>query len=332
MHMKKMIFKTIMLFSLMMFVTSCEDNTLKQPVFDVKVDDSQVSSMIEDTIVCQKNSFLRFIISGDPDMITFFSGHFGSEYQYRNRTEIDGEPSFSFQTNLTYGTVFDGLKVYTSSTFPGISRNDSVDRVNISNMEYWEEITSQCNLPVTKTAPNNSTTSPSIDLTSFKGKPFYLAFRLVHPKGGEGTWKLSNLRIINKYNSIESVVGTFGSIGLTAFDMNATFDPYLDDAGKTDKTNKRWDFSKAADNLIAVGGSTGNATDNDDWAISNAINLTKATPDKGVGIKGYDNAPLTEYEFAYTDPGVYTVTFIGVNSVGKETAETVRNLIIKIID
>lgn len=311
---------------------SCENTGVDTPKLSVSLAEGLVIEQVGDTLVCKKNDALRFIIDGNPDMLVFFSGHAGSEFRYRNRTEIDGDPAFSFNTLLTFGTQFNGLKVYVSSTFPGITREEVTDRTNISNMEYWQEITDQCNLPTTKNAPNNEKASPLIDLSDFKGKPFYLAFRLFHPQGNESTWRMSNLRIINTFNGIDTEIGSFKTIGFTAFDMVAASDPYLSDGNATDKTNRRWNLNTASSDYITVGGSTGNTVDNNDWAVSDKINLTKAIPDKGVAIKGFDNAPLEEYEYQYDVPGVYTVTFLGVNSLYDSRAEAIQELIIKIID
>jgi hypothetical protein len=315
-----------------LFFLSCDDNSVEQPVFSVSLADGQVIEQIGDTLVCSKNSVLKFGFSGNPDMLVFYSGEPGNEYRYRDRTEIDGIPSVQFTTTLTYGTQFNGLKVYISSAFPGITRIDADDRANIANMEYWEDITGQCNLPTSKNSPDNVTTTPSIDLSGFKDKPLYIAFRLFHPQGGESTWRLSGLRIVNTFNGVENLSGSFETLGFTAFDMVASADPYLSDGGTTDKSNKRWDFTKNANGYITVGGSTGNTVDNDDWAISDRVNLTRTNPDLGTAIKAFDSAPLVEYEYEYSATGVYIASFVGVNARMENRRETVRELIIKIVE
>ncbi len=331
--MTRKIINSIVLIFAVFFYTACEDITVVTPDFSIQVDEEQVIDKIGDTIVCQKTEKLRFFIEGNPDMLVFYSGQQGNEYKHKDRTEIDGVPGFSFTTTLTYGTpVIDGLKVYISSTFPGITRDEAVDRTNISNMDYWQEITSQCNLPTVKTAPNNTTNTPKMDLSEFKGKPLYIAFRVVHPNGGESTWKLQNLSIINKYNGVDIEVGTFSNIGFTAFDMLAAADPYMSNGNTTDKVNRRWNLTTVASNYITGGGSNGSTIDNDDWAISAKIDLTKTFPDLGEAIKGFDNAPLEEYEYAYSVPGVYHIAFVGVNSLYNERSEIVKEMIVKIID
>lgn len=313
-------------------LTACEQNNVDSPVFEVSVDTSQVEQIIGDTIFCQQNEALKFNLTGNPDMIVFYSGQSGNEYKYRNRTSLDGTPYFSFHTLLRYGTVFDALHVYVSSTFPGITRVDSIDRANIADMSYWTEITDQCNLPVSKTSPANETNTPQIDLTDYKNKPFYMAFRFSQPQGNESTWTLSNLSLINVSDGVTNTIGAFSTIGFTAFDMIATENPYLSDGGTTDKTNKRWVLTTASAESISVGGSSGNTVTNDDWAISDNINLTQASPDLGVAIKAFDGTPVTTYTYSFTESRVYTVTFVGINSYGTQRSESIKNLIIKIID
>lgn len=330
--MNRNILNIIIAISVVFFYASCEEISVENPDFSVFLADGQAIQQIGDTLVCKKTDNLKFLINGNPDMLVFFSGHPGSDYRFKDRTEIDGIPSLSFRTTLTFGLQFTGLKVYVSSTFPGITRDESADRVNIANMEYWQDITSQCNLPITKNAPDNTKSSPRIDLSEFKGKPFYLAFRVFHPNGNESTWRLENLSIINTYNGVDIEVGTFRNIGFTAFDLLATTDPYLSNGNVTDKTNRRWDLRNTASNYIIGGASNGSTIDNDDWAISTKIDLTKTLPDLGTAIKGFDNAPLEEYEFTYNVPGVYHITFLGVNSLYNERKEQVKELIVKIIE
>lgn len=330
--MKRNIITILLAILAIVLYTGCEEITVSDPDFGVQLADGQIIEQLGDTLVCKKTENLKFLITGNPDMLVFYSGQTGNDFRYRDRTEIDGIPSFSFRTTLTFGTQFTGLKVYLSSTFPGVTRDEAADRTNIANMDYWQEITSQCNLPITKNAPENAKSSPKIDLSDFKGKPLYLAFRVVHPNGGESTWRLENLSIVNNYNGVDIEVGSFRNIGFTAFDMLAAADPYMSNGNSTDKTNRRWDLRNAANNYIIGGGSNGSTIDNDDWAVSTKIDLTKTFPDIGTAIKGFDNAPLEEYEFPYSQTGVYHITFVGVNSMYNERKENIKEMIVKIID
>lgn len=332
--MKRIIFNIFLVVATVVVYTACEEITVSDPDFSVRLAEGQVVQQIGDTLVVKKTDNLKFEFEGNPDMLVFYSGQTGNEYKHRDRTEIDGEPSMTFQTTLTFGLQFSSLKVYLSSTFPGITRDENTDRTNIPNMEYWTDITEQCNLPISKTAPNNVKISPKIDLSEYKGKPLFIAFRVVGPKGDESTWRMDNLRLINNYNGLDIEVGTFRNIGFTAFDLLAEVDPYKNNGRPTGEINRRWNLTTAASNYITGGGSndasyTGT---NDDWAISTKIDLTKTFPDIGTAIKGFDNAPLEEYEYEYKVPGVYTITFVGVNSLYDARKETIKELIVKIVD
>jgi hypothetical protein len=332
--MKRNIFYSIIAIAAMFLYSGCSEQTVNVPDFSVKLANGQVLEMIGDTLVCKKTETLKFELEGNPDMLVFFSGQMGSEYKYRNRTEIEGNPTMRFQTKLDFGLQFNSLKVYFSSTFPGITRDEATDRANISNMEYWTDITSQCNLPIVKTSPDNIKLSPTIDLKDYKGKPFYIAFRVVGPKGDESTWTLSNLSIINSSDGRDIEIGTFRTIGFTAFDLLATSEPYKNNGRPTGEINRRWNLTTFANNQITGGGSNDAAFTgtNDDWAISAKIDLIKTRPDAGTAIKGFDQAPLEEFDFPYTKPGVYTITFLGTNSYYGSASQTVKELIVKIID
>jgi len=332
--MKRNIFYSIIAIAALFLYSSCDEQAVNVPDFSVKLANGQVIGQIGDTLICKKTEALKFELGGNPDMLVFYSGQMGNEYKYRSRTEIDGDPTMRFQTKLDFGLQFTSLKVYLSSTFPGITRDEAIDRANIPKMEYWTEITNQCNLPIVKTSPNNITMSPLIDLKDYKGKPFYIAFRVVGPKGDESTWTLSNLSIINSYNGLNIEVGSFRTIGFTAFDLVATSEPYKNNGRPTGEINRRWNLTTFANNQITGGGSNDAAFTgtNDDWAISSRIDLTKTRPDAGTAIKGFDQAPLEEYDFPYTKPGVYTITFLGTNSYYNSSSQNIKELIVKIID
>lgn len=310
----------------------CNNESADTPDFTVSLDMEQVIEMKGDTFVCKKDEMIKFILSGNPDMLIFYSGKAGSEYKYRDRTISPGTPKMQFTTQEKNGDVVkDVIHVYVSTTFPGITNDEGIDRENIQNMSYWKEITDLCDLPDSK---NATTTSPWIDLTEYKTEPFYLAFRFLQSKaaGKEANWTLNDLQIVNETEVSQSVLGTFGTIGLTAFDLNADHDPYLADAGITDKTNKRWDLRSLGSNKIMVGGASGNEVDNDDWVISSSLELSKCEPDRGVAIKGMSDAVLTEQVETYEEIGKYTVTFIGVNSKFDSQKEMIKEIYLEIVE
>ena len=311
---------------------SCSNESADIPDFAVSLGMEQVIEMKGDTFVCKKNEMIKFVLSGNPDMLTYYSGKAGSEYKYRDRTISPGIPKMQFTTQEKNGEVVkDVIHVYVSTTFPGITNDEETDRENIRNMSYWKEITELCELPNKK---NTTSTSPWIDLTEYKTEPFYLAFRFLQTKaaGKEANWTFSNLKIVNETETTQSVLGTFGTIGLTAFDMNADHDPYLADAGDTDKNNKRWDLKSLGSNKIMVGGSSGNTIDNDDWVISSSLELNKCEPDRGVAIKGMSDAILTEQTEMYEETGKYVVTFVGINSKFETRKEQVREIYLEIVE
>ncbi|MDE7305700.1 MAG: DUF5017 domain-containing protein, partial [Alistipes sp.] len=75
--------------------------------------------------------------------------------------------------------------------------------------------------------------------------------------------------------------------------------------------------------------------DRECWAVSGPIakmNYINDGPDKGVGIKAMAEATLRSYEYTYTEPGEYTVTFVAANASVYGRKEVVREVKIEIVE
>ena len=69
----------------------------------------------------------------------------------------------------------------------------------------------------------------------------------------------------------------------------------------------------------------------DAWAISSPIDLNSVANDQGIVIKNQQNY-LEKYSYTWTEPGTYTVTFVGTNSNYAATTSEVKNLRITILE
>lgn len=314
---------------------ACTDD-LENPVLDISVDTANAVGEEDGIPVFKTGSDVKFLLNDQSDIITFYSGEVGSEYRYKDRTELGGEatPSLYFKTMLQYGNKFNSLFVMLSTDFAGFTSDKETDAQNISNAT-WINITDLCNLPTTKNAPNNETETPLIDLSDYKGKNLFIAFRFNCTNGEESTFTVSNFRIFNESEGSQFIISETGTAGWIAYDFHATGtqDPYSTNGGVTSGTitNKTWNTTKAvSEDKISVGGS--NTSENDDWLISSPINVSTISPDKGTGIKGFGDVRLKTYSYTYNTAGVYTVTFVGFNSYMDDKKLVLKEIKIKIID
>lgn len=67
----------------------------------------------------------------------------------------------------------------------------------------------------------------------------------------------------------------------------------------------------------------------EDWAVTSALFPNAAVPDVGVGIKDYLK-PMSDYKYAFTKDGTYTVTFVGknVNNLGEEAVVKTLTIVV----
>ena len=315
----------------LLLCTSCDNLDLEIPTLNVRVDTENAVTIDENNIpVFKKGENVKFNIDARADMITFYSGEPGMMYKHRDRTSIDGDPYMQFNVELEGTGMPDGsLQVLLSSDFAGFTKESETDAKRIQNAT-WVNISDQCNIPTT---PNTTNVSPRIDLEDYAGKPLYVAFRCVRPKNS-GEWpryQIKNLTISNEADGTSYSVMNTGNAGWTVYDFNApaNTDPYLANGGGA--SNRVWDIRNAAtDNRIYIGYSSSVAYD--DWAVTEAIDLTSVSPDLGEGIKAYDDDRVTDYQYIYNTTGVFTVTFVAFNSRFSEKETVIKEVMIKVID
>ena len=68
---------------------------------------------------------------------------------------------------------------------------------------------------------------------------------------------------------------------------------------------------------------------NEDWLVTNGINLTKVTPDKGEALKTYSEK-LERFSYTYSKPGTYTITLIGNNTTVHGDKEVIKEYTINV--
>lgn len=258
-----------------------------------------------------------FKFTNSPDLITFYSGEPGYEYQFKDRTELEGGTTFmSFSSWVLFGSQTNNFHVMVSNDFSGLYDTNSVKAAT------WTEITNRYTL-ASAPAGGNSGEMPAgeanISDLIVKGKPVYIAFRYLgeKPPGTtptQRTWRVKNFILKNTYPD-----GTMASLSsmFTAGWVNVDFK----------NPNNFWKQEVALGYLNYAPNSS--LVESEDWAISKPFYVSRVLPDKGVAIKEY-MARKTEHVYIFNQPGTYKVTFVGTNANSKETKMQVKELEIKI--
>ncbi len=248
---------------------------------------------------------VNFTFTGQPDMITFYSGVPGSNYEYRTRTNAQGQVQMQFTSLEKYGTQDSTLRLLISTNFGG-----QYDSANVYQAT-WTDITDKATL----STHENTISSGIIDLSNYvtAGQSFYFAFKYAGTKDStQKTWTITNYGInLLLADSTTSAVATMTSPGWTAVRI---------------KGSAAWSVS-ATQLLIKGGGST--APDNEDWVITGPINPYQVSPDRGSAIKDITEN-VYKYSFVYTKPGSYQAVFVGTNATsdGEKSVTKTVNLTI----
>lgn len=282
------------------FIWSCTKTNVEAPKFDVSTDKTEYK--VGDSIT--------FKINGDPDIITFYSGEKGKEYQYKDRSNVtDGTLGLEIKTQVLYGTQPNNLRLVYSTDF-----NGTYDTTNVRKAT-WTDITNRFTLSTAAAGAVGAQVSSGVvnisDIVA-TNKPMYFAFKYVGDKVPSGTtttqrtWRIYNFDLNNTLPD--------GSV-LNVASINTGSWLALDFVN----TANKWTVQGTAPALFFTPASTLNPSE--DWVISKALFPTGVNPDLGTAIKSYIQK-LSTYRYAFSKAGTYTVTFVAANG-GKSGSESV---------
>lgn len=295
--------------------TSCEDfEEVSEPNFDITVSNKTVTVGEE----------VEFVINNAPNFLSFYSGEFGNEYQYRERTNIDGTVNMSFDCAQHYqnGTSLSdpGLTVQYSTDYDGSGTAEAIA------LATWIDISDKFVLPTARTYEWTNSGIADISDLATKGKPVYIAFKiLADGKTSEGN-RQGEYRF-NNFNIELAVEGKSTSLPVT--DFETTDWQTVNVQGTNTDTNKdQWIYWP--DGFFRMNGTSADYT-NEDWLITEAINLTAILPDQGTALKSYSER-LSSFTYMYTEAGIYTVTFVGNNTTIYGTKKNVKELLIEVVE
>lgn len=274
-------------------LAACKKDEVSTPELEITTD--KVSYKVGDTV--------RFQFAGNPDNIVFWSGKQGHEYQYRDRTFMEGNKLLlKFNTYQQYGTD-KNLSVKVSDNFSEVFDAENIQKAT------WTDITDK----VTLSTGSDQTPSGTVNLSEiFDGKkPVTVAFRYVTTELKTQTrWVIRTFNLDNETPSgTVSAIATMATAGWKAFSFSHT---------------PVWSITAAQ--LLMRGDNLGL---DDDWVFAKAVNPNAVTPDKGLAIKNVAGL-LEGYSESYTTPGTYKVTFEISNTSYKNQESAIKEVTVKI--
>lgn len=241
------------------------------------------------------NDTVRFKLSGDVQNIVFYSGEVGSRYDNVGSITLDvGSSILDFRIATAGGARPNSLKLLITN---------KLDVVNASSIMTadWTDITSRATLATTSTI----TGSGNIDISDFyvPDKPVRIAFKYEAATSttlAQPIWNMTGFNIKTSYTDGTSVsIASISNALWTAFDIKNPL--------------AQWTISSTQ---VRIDGGAKNSPDNEDWVVTGPLNLktTRELTDYGRSIKAITDPQVTQYEYVYTKPGTYKVTYVGFNN------------------
>jgi len=280
---------------------------------------------------------VQFKFTGNPNIITFYSGEVGKRYDYIKRISASGAPNLQFSTVLAQGTQSGSLSLLISTDFKGVAtntiygvltRDTATTNANIAAAS-WTDITNRAILSGGGTAAVSSGLINLSDLST--GKPVYLAFKYTATAGTiQNKWTISALSVNNVLSDGTSYIVANLNAPTTPFTNygNADYGPgwaVSYDPAK-DANKYAWAYTSGS-SLVIAGATTAAAATApvEAWAIMGPIDLTKVTPDYGVPVK-IISAALSSYPYNYPVPGNYNAVFTASNNTPNGTSAAVKKI------
>ncbi|MVN20465.1 DUF5017 domain-containing protein [Mucilaginibacter arboris] len=326
--------KYLILTMLLLACAACNKNVAVMPVaFDVI---SAKNSGVAATVFSTKDT-VQFNFTGNPDVITYFSGEAGKNYDFRNRVSAAGMPQLQFSSILANGTQPSSLSLLVSSDFKGVvanniygvlTRDTAATNANIA-AAAWTDITSRATL---STGGTTAVPSGVINLSDLStGKPVYIAFKYTAAAGTiQNKWTISALSLNNvladgttyTIANLNAPTTAFTNYGNTTYGPGwaVSYDP------KKNVNNYAWVYTDKTSLVITGATTAATATaPAEAWAVMGPIDLTRVTPDAGVGIKSI-SARLASYSYNYTTAGSYNAVFVASNNTNDGSNMLVKKI------
>ncbi|WP_343702764.1 DUF5017 domain-containing protein [Chitinophaga sp.] len=253
----------------------------KVPMPDFQVHTSSLTYKAGDTV--------RFVFSGNPDNITFFSGEPGHHYEFRKRTSAANDLQVQFSTWVRYGMIRDNLQLMVSNNFNGKATVADVQAAT------WTDVSDRA---VFSTGTDR-TPSGVVSLKDF-ARPLqdsaliYVAFRYTDYKKpqGQNQWVIRTFEANNV--SDDGVISPLAVMSTGGWQQVDVKNPGF-----------KWTITTAQ---LLIANAPGTADDNEDWVISKGFNPWQIKPDVGTALKNVSTV-LAEHTYVYTKPGTYKVVF-----------------------
>ncbi|HEX6431619.1 MAG TPA: DUF5017 domain-containing protein [Niastella sp.] len=272
---------------------------------------------------------LRFGFTGNPDVISFYSGEPGKRYEYRDRTSANGVPLLRFRTTRANGSQAGSLALLVSNNFSGIIVTDTTETINRISSATWTDISSKASF-----STGTVTSSGNIDLSdlSAQDKPVFIAFKYAGFAGTtQNKWTIDSFAVTNMLtDGTKYVIANMNAYNIAYTNYGvSTYSPGFFAC----KVSNNYNWSIGSTSLVITGATSAGAATAaaEAWMITGPIDLKKVTPDAGVPIKAVSQtAGDLIYPYIYAAAGTYEAVFSGGKISTGESSYTTKSFTITV--
>ncbi|MFA4868623.1 MAG: DUF5017 domain-containing protein [Pedobacter sp.] len=283
---------------------------------DFQVSSKKLTYKAGDTVV--------FNLSGDPDILSFYSGERTSDYDFLKEDLVfSATTALSFRTTKYAGNNPDCATLKYSTDFNGTYDIASIRQAN------WIDISDRFHLASTlgtSAVYENSGEQDISDLFPAADKPIHFAWFFTTKQNSSRTrYQVERFEIRGLVENEEDLSGVKYNFVNCAFKM-------VEGEGFLIQ-NSTAQYPRVTSTYIYWDGVFANTSFKEGWAVSAPIYSAEKInlgPAIATGIKGVSDIPLTSYSYAYKKPGKYKVVFVAANANIYERKEVVKELEITI--
>ncbi|MDQ7948540.1 MAG: DUF5017 domain-containing protein [Pedobacter sp.] len=333
--------KYYQIFAGLLLLGSCKNDFLaevKEPTLEVS--SPKTTYKVGDVI--------DFNISGESDIITFYSGEPQSEFAYRDSHVVDVSSAgvnMNFNIAATGNATSQGTLNATTppqlTVWASTDLNDDYTPAGVQKAT-WVDITSRFKYATTATFISASPTVGGVSVNDLikPGKPLYIGFRhetkpqaVAPPVGGiTRSWLFEAFSMTSQKNISTNPNATwmpqFYNLQQAGFRL-------VDMYGKAAPSRSLINATRLTllGNLYDAVNDPGNDPNTVNWGITRGMYFDKVDlgGDKGIALKDQaKDAALTNYSYTYTTPGIYKATFVATTNNATHRKEVVREITITI--
>lgn len=289
------------------FLSACKKDYqgVKLPSFNVSTD----------SLVYKVKEPIVFHVTGNADRVTFYSGDVDHNYDFKQRTTVDGKAQIQFSTLRQYGAGA-GQRDSTLSLLISKDYNGQPNAIDIAKAK-WIDITDRAKLAVGQGTAHIPSGIVDISDIATGDSAIYVAYRYHEYRTSQTkrAWSIYDFTIDNVLKDSTIVhVASWGDMGFTPVNIQNPL--------------RAWYVYST---YSLMWGGDASYPETEDWIVSKPVFVNRISRDAGVSIRNNPKALLTDYTFdGYTKPGTYTVVFEALNATQWQTKQILKKITLTI--